>query len=75
MFYKIYFIDWATCVLNQVYQLNLLATWSHQCLEFQKILANEVIIAGPIPGPAISIWLAQKGQLMNSWPRYLLLAR
>ena len=38
------------------------------------ILANEVIITGPI-GPAINIWLARKGQLMIpcmqgiiSWP-------
>ena len=29
----------------------------------KTILANEVIIAGPI-GPAISIWLAQQGQIM-----------
>ena len=37
--------------------------------DFNKVkttLANEVIIAGPIPGPAINIWLAQKGQLMIS---------
>ena len=44
--------------------------WYHSGPGFSKdfskvmtILANEVIIAGPM-GPAINIWLARQGQLM-----------